>query len=74
MNVTNAESECNIKCRDDFYEDSEMCTCKPRCDSWEQYPHSTVIVTDTVVIISASIGLLSGIAVLIISLIRRKRV
>ena len=77
MNATGhltAESECTIECRDDFYKDSEMCTCKPRCDRWEQHPHSTVIVADVIVIISASIGLLAGIAVLILTLMRRKRV
>ena len=75
MNATgnlNADSECNIGCRDDFYKDSEMCTCRPRCDRWEPLTHSMVVTLDVTVIISASVGLLAGTAVLVFSLIRRK--
>ena len=47
--------------------------CLPVCGSWEQYPRSTVVAIDVVVIISAVIGFVSSIAVLVISCIRWNR-
>ena len=46
--------------------------CLPVCGRWEQYPHSAVVAIDVAIIVSASIGLVASIAVLVISCIRWK--
>ena len=47
--------------------------CLPVCGSWEEYPRATVVGIDVVVILSAVIGFVSSIAVLVISCIRWNR-
>ena len=59
-------------CRDAFYCESGICL--PRCDEWEQYPHSSIVATDVTVTTAAAIGLITGIVVLVMSFIRWKRV
>ena len=58
-------------CREGFYCESGICL--PRCDEWEQYPHAIVVAIDVIVILSAAVGLIAGIAVLILSCISWKR-
>ena len=64
---------CSRECRDGFYKNDTLCACLPRCDTWEQYPHSTTVASDFFVVLSATVGLIAGIAVLVISCIRWKR-
>ena len=52
---------------------SNASICLPVCGSWEEYPRSTVVATDVVVILSGVIGFVSSIAVLVISCIRWNR-
>ena len=65
-------------CNEDFFckrpNGSEQEFCVPECGTWEEYPHKTVVIIDAVVILAAIIGLVSGVAVLIITGIRRKKV
>ena len=49
---------------------SNASICLPVCGSWEEYPRETVVATDVVIILSAVIGVVSSIAVLVISCIR----
>ena len=44
--------------------------CLPVCGSWEQLPHGAVVAVDVVVILSAVIGVVASIAVIVISCIR----
>ena len=48
--------------------------CVPECGSWEEYPHTTTVIIDVVVILAASIGIVSGIVLLVIAGVRRKKV
>ena len=66
-------SNCSVECRDGFYINTTLCACLPRCDTWEQYPHSTTVASDVFVVLAAIVGLIAGIAVLVISCIRWKR-
>ena len=52
---------------------SNASICLPVCRSWEEYPRATVVAIDVVVILSAVIGFVSSIAVLVISCIRWNR-
>ena len=61
----------SLECHDGFYVNAMSCL--PRCDTWEQHPHSTIVITDVFVLLSAAIGLIAGVAVLVIAYIRRKR-
>ena len=47
--------------------------CLPVCGSWKQYPDGVSLAIDVVIILSASIGFVASIAVLVISCIRWKR-
>ena len=47
--------------------------CLPVCGSWEQLPHGTVVAVDVVVVLSAVIGAVASIAVIVISCIRWNR-
>ena len=64
-----------LQCQEGFSCSAEKnaSVCLPVCGSWEQYPHNTVVAIDVVVIISAVIGFVSSIAVLVISCIRWNR-
>ena len=64
-----------IQCSEDF-----SCSvvrngsfCLPVCGSWEQLPHGTVVAVDVVVVLSAVIGVIASIAVIVISCIRWNR-
>ena len=52
---------------------SNASICLPVCGSWEEYPRATVVAIDVFVILSAVIGFVSSIAVLVISCIRWNR-
>ena len=64
---------CNLECRDGFYKNNSLCACFPRCDTWEQYSHSATVASDFFVVLSAAVGFIAGIAVLVTSCIRWKR-
>ena len=62
-----------LDCREDFFreEDSEMCV--PNCYTWKAYSQTVTITTDVIVLSSSIVGFISGLFVLVISLIRFKR-
>ena len=59
-------------CSEDFFLDSGVC--KPQCGQWKEFPHSTVVATDAVVIVSTSIGFIVANTLLVLSCIRYKKV
>jgi len=67
-NDTNSKTVCS----EDFFLDSGVC--KPQCGQWKEFPHSTVVATDAVVIVSASIGFIVANTLLILSCIRYRKV
>ena len=44
--------------------------CLPVCGCWAQYPHGTVVAIDVAIVLSATVGVLASIAVLVVSCIR----
>jgi len=58
----------------DCIQDGHLWVCKPRCGQWKEFPHSTVVATDAVVIVSASIGFIVANTLLILSCIRYRKV
>ena len=60
-------------CSEDFFLNESTGQCLPECGVWEELPHSTVVGIDVVVIFSAIVYLLSGVAVLVLSCINYKR-
>lgn len=68
----------NITCREGFYciegANNSHGFCNPSCYSWNQYPRITNIVVNFMVLMSACIGILTGIGVLVAAVVRREHV
>ena len=64
------EVQCSIECHDQFYCENNFC--KPRCDKFEEYSHSYTVAIDVLIIASTSIGMMTGLASLVISCLRYK--
>ena len=64
----------NITCREGFYCIEGAGICNPSCHSWNQYPHSTNIAIDFLVLMSACIGMVTGVGVVVIAGLRWKKV
>jgi len=47
--------------------------CLPVCGHWAQYSRGTVVAIDVAIILSAAIGVIASVAVLVVSCIRWKR-
>ena len=60
-----------ITCKDPFFFSNG--TCLPQCGKWKQYDDRTSVAVDTIVILSAVLGLGAGALVLIFSCIWRKK-
>ena len=60
-------------CNEGFYISESTGLCVPECGVWEEFPHSTVVGVDAVVIFSGIVYFLSGLAVLVLSCINYKR-
>ena len=65
------QSECSLKCHDQFYCENNFC--KPRCDKFEEHSHTYTVTADVLLILSSIVGTFSGLAVLVISCLRHKR-
>ena len=66
-----ASDVCTIECNDQFYCSNNFC--KPHCARFRDYSKEVNVAIDVMIIIGAIVGLLGGIAVLIISVMKRKR-
>ena len=65
----------NITCREGFYcLERATVACNPSCHSWRQYPHSTNVAIDFMVILAATIGVITGVGVLTVAGLRWKKV
>lgn len=62
-----------LPCREDFFREEGSESCVPNCYTWREYSPAEVIVTDVVNILANSVGFIAGLAVVVISLIRFKR-
>ena len=64
----------NISCREGFYCREDSPSCAPSCRSWMQSPRSTSIAIDFAVLLSECIGVISGVAILVIAGLRWRKV
>ena len=68
----------NITFSEGFYciesSNDSHASCNPSCYSWNQYSRSTNIAVDFMVLMSACIGVVTGIGVVIVAIMRRKHV
>ena len=70
-----SENNCStLQCREGFSCSAMGNTslCLPVCGHWSQYPHDTAVAIDVAIILSATFGILTSIAVLVVSCIRWK--
>ena len=65
---------CTVTCRENFFCDEKTLLCKPLCPEWNLLPSSFVTAYDTFTLVFGPLGMIAGIAVLIVSFIRRKKV
>jgi hypothetical protein len=63
-------SEEHVPCQEDFFREEEGGLCFPRCESWREYSDSETIATDVVILSAGVIGVISGLAFTVISIIR----
>ena len=64
----------NITCREGFYCIEGANICNPSCHTWNQYPRSTNIAIDFLVLTAACIGVVTGVGVLVVAGLRWKKV
>ena len=69
----NASASTLPSCREDFFREEGSDSCVPSCYTWHEYSEAEVIVTDVVTGLSAVIGFVSGLVIIVISSIRFKR-
>ena len=62
-----------LECREDFYREEGSRACFPSCYSWKQSSREATVARDIILLISAIIGVISALAVMIISVIRFKK-
>ena len=74
--LPNSEDSATVKtleCTQGFYRENESSACIPSCHNWTEYESTATIAIDVIVFIAALIGFLAAVAVLVISVVRRKR-
>lgn len=61
QNVTCSKITCHegFYCKEDV--NNSNAACAPSCHTWKQYPHATNITIDVLVLLSACIGVVSGV-------------
>ena len=69
----NISTSAPLDCREDFFreEDSEICV--PSCYTWKEYSQTETIAIGVIIFLSAIVGFISGLFVLLLSFIRFKR-
>lgn len=61
-----------INCSEGFYWDKNR-GCQPECNVWTPYSRIMLVITDILTVLPAIVGVISGIAVLLLSWVRRKK-
>lgn len=62
-----------LPCRENFFRPEGSVFCVANCHTWSEFSQSVAISTDVVVALSAIIGMVTGIAVIVISVLRFKK-
>ena len=60
----------NVTCAEHF--ENVNGSCVARCDAWEQSPHGVTIALTVVELVAASFGLLAGITLILLSVLKRR--
>jgi len=66
-------TEKTLECTQGFYRENGSSMCIPSCHMWTELEPTVSIAIDVIVCFAALTGFLSAIAVLVISIVRRKR-
>ena len=61
-----------LDCRENFFREQEGGLCFPKCEKWQEFSPSEVMATDAIILLSAAVGIIAAVAVIIISIIRYK--
>ena len=62
-----------LECTQGFYRENGSSVCIPSCHAWTEYEPTISIVIDVILFMAALVGFLAAVAVLVISVVRRKR-
>ena len=62
-----------LECTKGFYQENISSVCQPSCYTWIEYSEGLSIFSDVVVFISAFMGFVAAIAVIILSCLRHKK-
>ena len=60
-------------CQENFFRPEGSLACVPSCHTWSAFPPSVTISTDVFIALSAIIGLVTGVAVVVLSVFRHKQ-
>ena len=60
-------------CNEDFFRDQDSDSCVPNCHTWSEFSREVRIATDVLTGLAAAIGAVSGLAVIVISVVRSKQ-
>ena len=64
----------NITCQEGFYCVNETNKCNPDCHTWNQHSREANIAIDTLVLFSATIGIIAAVGVVVVAGLRWKKV
>ncbi len=70
---TNSTAMELLPCEEDFFRDNKSGRCVPRCGIWSEYSTVDLVTTDAIILLTAVIGFIASVAVIVISLMRYKR-
>ena len=62
-----------LDCREDFFREGDSKLCVPSCYTWKEFTPTETIIYDVIILLSAIVGFISGLFIMVISFIRFKR-
>ena len=69
----NASAPDKLPCQENFFRPEELGICVANCHTWSEFSQSVRVGTDMVILLTAIIGFITGLAVITISLLRFKK-
>ena len=62
-----------LECSEGFYQENGSSICTPSCYTWRQFSKTVSILQDVIIFVSAFIGFVAAVAVIVISCLLHKR-